>query len=211
MIIQCDFDGTIIKNNMSVLIREEFSQDDWKKIDSDYNRGLISVEESNKLQFKPIKAPKEKLQEFIRQHIELRAGFLELLSYCQNRDIELIIVSSGLDFYIETVLEEIGIQDLELHCGTTTFNDNGISISYYDPDGNILNQGFKLKYLNWLKKRDRKIVYAGDGLSDLEASLHTNYVFAISHLLELLKDKAVPYSSFSDFHDLLNHDQLSKQ
>ncbi len=74
MIIQCDFDGTIIKNNLSVLIREKYACSDWQRIDSDYLHGYLTVEQSNKLQFALIKEPKERQQAFVRQHIELTSG-----------------------------------------------------------------------------------------------------------------------------------------
>ncbi len=167
MIIQCDFDGTIIRNNLSVLLRETFAQDDWQSIESDYLHGHLAVEQSNMLQFAFIKEPKEKLQEFVRQHIELRPGFVEFVRYCQESAIPFAIVSSGLDFYIEPVLVEIGMPDLELHCGQTSFGKDGIIVSYYDPEGNIINKSFKRKHLSSLKKRGNNVVYIGDGLSDL--------------------------------------------
>jgi len=202
MIIQCDFDGTIIKNNLSVLIREEYACGDWQRIDSDYLHGHLTVEQSNKLQFALIKEPKEKLQAFVRQHIELRPGFVEFVRYCQKSDIHFAIVSSGLDFYIEPVLAEIGMLDLELHCGQTTFSHNGIDVSYYDPEGNIISEGFKKKYLTWIKKRSTNIIYLGDGLSDLEAACQADYVFATGRLLDLLSTYSIERSSFSDFYDL---------
>lgn len=101
MIIQCDFDGTIIKNNLSVLIREKYACSDWQKIDLDYLHGPIIVEQSNKLQFALIKEPKERLQAFVRQHIELRSDFVKFIRYCQESAIPFAIVSSRLDFYKE--------------------------------------------------------------------------------------------------------------
>lgn len=208
MIIQCDFDGTITRNNLSVLLREKFARGDWQKIDSDYLQGHLTVEQSNRLQYTLVKEPKEKLQEFVRQHIELRPGFLEFVSYCQDTDIPLVIVSSGLDFYIETVLNEIGMQDLELHCGRTSFSRDGIIVSYYDPTGNIITEGFKKKYLTWLRNRDNRIAYLGDGLSDLEAASHADYVFATGNLVRLLSTKSVVCNAFSDFYDLLQQIRL---
>ncbi|MBA7486180.1 2-hydroxy-3-keto-5-methylthiopentenyl-1-phosphate phosphatase [subsurface metagenome] len=208
MIIQCDFDGTIIRNNLSVLLREKYACGDWQKIDSDYLHGHLTVEQSNKLQFALIKEPKERLQAFVRQHIELRPGFVEFVRYCQESTIPFVIVSSGLDFYIEPVLAEIGMPDLELHCGQTSFSCDGIDVSYYDPEGNIIDQGFKKKYLTWLKKRGKNIIYLGDGLSDLEAACQADHVFATGHLLDLLSSKPVAHSGFSDFHDLLRQVRL---
>ncbi len=205
MIIQCDFDGTIITNNMSLLLREEFATGDWRQLENDYLHGHLTVEQSNMLQFTLIKEPKEKLQEFICQHIKVRSGFLEFVRYCRDTGVPLVIVSSGLDFYIETVLTQIGMQNLELHCGQTAFGKDGIIVSYTDPEGNIINEGFKIKHLDWLKKRDNNITYIGDGLSDLEAARNADYVFATSHLLRLLNNGSIACSAFSDFFDLLRH------
>jgi len=202
MIIQCDFDGTIIKNNLSVLIREKYACSDWQKIEADYLHGHLTVEQSNKLQFALIKEPKERLQAFVRQHIELRPGFVEFIRYCHESAIPFAIVSSGLDFYIEPVLVEIGMPDLELHCGRTSFSRGGIDVAYYDPVGNIVSEGFKKKYLIWLKERGTNIVYLGDGLSDLEAARQADHVFATGHLLDLLDTYSIERSAFSDFYDL---------
>ncbi len=202
MIIQCDFDGTIIRNNLSVLLREKYACGDWQKIDSDYLHGRITVEQSNKLQFALIKEPKERLQAFVRQHIELRPGFVEFVRYCQESAIPFAIVSSGLDFYIEPVLVEIGMPDLELHCGRTSFSRGGIDVAYYDPVGNIVSEGFKKKYLTWLKKRGTNIIYLGNGLSDFEAAREADHVFATGHLLDLLNTHSIERSAFSDFYDL---------
>ena len=69
MIIQCDFDGTITRNNLSVLLRENFALDGWQKIDSDYSHGYLTVEQSNKLQYAFIRESKEKLQEFVERAV----------------------------------------------------------------------------------------------------------------------------------------------
>jgi 2-hydroxy-3-keto-5-methylthiopentenyl-1-phosphate phosphatase len=138
----------------------------------------------------------------------LRPGFVEFIRYCQESAIPFAIVSSGLDFYIEPVLVEIGMPDLELHCGRTSFNRDGIDVSYYDPDGNIINQGFKNKYLTWLKKREKNIIYLGDGLSDLEAARQADHVFATGHLLDLLGTQSIACSAFSNFYDLFHQVRL---
>jgi 2-hydroxy-3-keto-5-methylthiopentenyl-1-phosphate phosphatase len=208
MIIQCDFDGTIISNNLSVLLREKYACGNWQKIDSDYLHGRLTVEQSNKLQFTFIKEPKERLQEFVRQHIELRPGFVEFVRYCQESAIHFAIVSSGLDFYIKPVLAQISMPDLELHCGKTFFGKDGIIVSYYDPEGNIIKKGFKGKHLSSLKKRGNKVVYIGDGLSDLEAACQADYLFATGHLSKLLSLESVLYYPFSNFKDVLDRVKL---
>jgi len=210
MIIQCDFDGTITRNNLSILLREKYACGNWRKIDVDYLHGRLTVEQSNQLQFTLIKEPEEKLQEFIRQHIEVRPGFAKFISYCRKNGIPIVIVSSGLDFYIKTVLNYLALSDLELHCGQTCFGKDGINITYRDPKGEIITEGFKRKYLTALKKRGQSVIYLGDGLSDLEAACLADYILAIGQLPELLRAESVPYHSFSDFHDVIRQLHLFK-
>jgi 2-hydroxy-3-keto-5-methylthiopentenyl-1-phosphate phosphatase len=208
MIIQCDFDGTIIRNNLSVLIREHFAPDAWRAIETDYLEGRITVEESNRKQFALIKEPKERLQEFVRCHIDVRQGFPEFTADCEAKGNHLVIVSSGLDFYIEVVLSELDMPDIELYCGKTEFGGKGIMVNYTDQKGNTIEHGFKMSHMNWLKKRDNRIIYIGDGLSDLEAARHANYVFATGHLAMLLKEEHISWSSFDNFIDIRNKFKL---
>ena len=204
MIIQCDFDDTIISNNLSALVREHFAPDAWRAIETDYLQGRLTVEESNRRQFALIKEPKGRLQEFVRCHIDVRQGFPEFTADCEAKGNHLVIVSSGLDFYIEVVLSELGMSDIEMYCGRTKFSEKGIMVSYHDHNGNTIEHGFKISYLNWLKRRDKSIIYIGDGLSDLEAARHANYVFATDHLAMLVKEEHVSWSYFTDFYDIRN-------
>ncbi len=203
MIVQCDFDGTITTNNLSLLLRERFAIGDWQKIESDYLRGQLTVEVSNMRQYALIKESREKLQEFARQNVEVRLGFLEFTELCRIAGVRLVIVSSGLDFYIEAALDKIGASDLELHCARTAFGEDGIVVSYLDPEGNIIEEGFKKKWLAWLKGQSDSVTYIGDGLSDLEVACAADHVFATGHLHTLLSTASVPHHTFSDFHDIL--------
>lgn len=202
MIVQCDFDGTIITNNLSVLIRERFARADWRKTESDYVRGRLTVEQSNKQQYALIKESRNTLMEFARQNIKLRPGFLPFIEYCQATDIKFIIVSSGLDFYIEAVLDTIGAADLDLRCAQTSFGKDGIAVTYLDPEGNTIEDGFKNKHLTWLKKQGEPVIYIGDGLSDLDAASAADLVFAIDELHSLLNVISVPHYTFSNFNDI---------
>ena len=96
------------------------------------------------------------------------------------------------------------MSDIEIYCGKTEFSEKGIMVSYHNHNGNIIEHGFKISYLNCLKWRDKSIIYIGDGLSDLEAVRNANYVFATGHLATLLKEEHVSWSYFTDFNDIRN-------
>ncbi len=202
MIVQCDFDGTVIRNNLSVLLRERFAPDRWRRIDADYLDGKLTVESANILQFSLIAQPRTALEAFVRDHIDVRAGFADFVRYCRLQDVPFVIVSSGLDFYIETVLRTIGLADVELHCAQTTFGDDGIRVRYADPMGNPIDAGFKLRHLESLRQRGGSVVYLGDGYSDLEPAHQADHVFATDRLWEKLRDEP-GCRTFDDFHDVI--------
>lgn len=202
MIIQCDFDGTITLNNLSVLLRERFASSGWREIESNYIHGRLTVEQSNRQQYPLIKESKRTLQEFVRRNVQVRPGFLQFVGDCRGAGIRFVIVSSGLDFYIEAALSNIGAPNLELHCAQTSFEEDNITVTYLDPKGNSIKEGFKKGYLSWLRSQDKPLIYIGDGLSDFEAASAADYIFAVDELHRLLSASSVPHYTFSNFSDV---------
>lgn len=90
-------------------------------------------------------------------------GFPEFVADCKANGNDLVIVSNGLDFYIIVILSKLGIFNIELYCGETEFTEKGIMVRYIDQMGNEIEHGFKERYLNLLKQRDKTVVYIGDG------------------------------------------------
>jgi 2-hydroxy-3-keto-5-methylthiopentenyl-1-phosphate phosphatase len=207
MLIQCDFDGTIIRSNLGVLFRQTFAHGDWKSIESAYAQHRITVEECNRQQYRLITEPIKNLQDFALQHAEVRSGFREFVDYCQQNGIPLVIVSNGADFYIRTILTRIGMSHLELHCGHGTLSGDGIIISYEDPEGNLLDSGFKSRYLQWLRQRDDTIVYLGDGYSDIESASQADHVLATGALPDMLRAESISATPFDNFHEIVREIQ----
>ena len=203
MLIQCDFDGTIIRHNLGVLFRETFARGDWRGIETAYAQHRITVEECNRQQYRLIRESIEGLQDFACRHSEVRPGFQEFVEYCQQTGIPLVVVSNGVDFYIRKVLAWIGMSHLELHCGHGVFREDGIIVGYEDPEGKPLDSSFKGSYLKWLRQRDSTIVYLGDGYSDIEPASQADYVLATGVLPDMLTERSIVATPFDDFYEVV--------
>ena len=201
--IQCDFDDTIVLDNLTHVILEAFAQDTWRAVNRAYERGEIIVERVNQLQWSLVHASREEIQEFVVKEARVRDGFPEFVDYCRGAGVRLVVVSNGLDLYIEPVLEMLGLQDIEHYCGKATLTERGIEIRYIDPSGVERGGGFKLACLQHLQWLGDQLVYIGDGMSDIVPALQANHVIARHTLAQHLESHHHPYFPFETFYDVI--------
>ena len=114
-LVQCDFDGTVTEEDTSFFLLDAFAQGDWRRLLREYKEHKISVGEFNTKAFAMVKADKPTLLEALKGEVKVRAGFHELVNYCRRRGFRLVIVSNGLDFYIEAILKDLGLKNIEVH------------------------------------------------------------------------------------------------
>jgi 2-hydroxy-3-keto-5-methylthiopentenyl-1-phosphate phosphatase len=205
LLVQCDFDDTITVGNVSVLIREAFADDDWRQMEEEYFAGSYSVEESNIRQFALVRATKVEIEELLAARVVVREGFEGFVRSCQSDGIKLVVVSSGLDIYINPVMGRLGLAHLDMHSGTADYTGSGIHVEYNDPWGRPLTRGFKDSFLRYFKERGHTVVYIGDGLSDIAPAAEADFVIARSKLKRHFDDNAMPVREFATFEDVGRH------
>lgn len=202
-LIQCDFDGTITEKDISYLILDTFANGDWKKLVADYRGNKISVDYFNKQAFAMVRASKETLTEFVRGKAKLRPGFKELIDYCHQRDFRLVIVSNGLDFYIDVILNDAGIRNIEVFAAQTKFCPEGIKVQYIGPDGNQANDGLKEIYAKLFLAEGYRLICLGNGVSDIYPARLAHHVFARDDLLSHCTKENIACTPFNDLNDVV--------
>ena len=201
--MQCDFDGTITEEDVSFLMLDAYADGDWRHLFREYQEGRITVGRFNMDAFAMVKADKDSLLEVFKNNIKIRTEFQELVDYCRGRDFRFVVVSNGLDFYIEEVLRDIGLADIEVIAARTRFETNGIRVQYIDPDGNHLDKDFKGAYVDSFLKEGYRIIYIGNGTSDIAPAKKCSYVFATGALLDHYKQTDIHYTAFTDFDQVI--------
>jgi len=202
-LVQCDFDGTITQEDVSFLILDAFASRDWRQLLTQYREGKISVGYFNMKAFAMVKADKQTLLQFVKSKAKIRAGFRELLAYCHRKGFEFVIVSNGLDFYIETILRDIGMDNIEVFAAQTQFSPSGIDVRYIGPDGNQLEDNFKDAYVRLFLERGYRLIYAGNGISDLSPARQAHHIFATGELLTYCKEMNLNCTPFIDLNDII--------
>ena len=210
-LIQCDFDGTITEKDISYLILHTLGNGDWKKLVADYRGNKISVDYFNKQAFAMVRASKEALTEFVRGKAKLRPGFKELIDYCHQRDFRLVIVSNGLDFYIDVILNDAGIRNIEVFAAQTKFCPEGIKVQYIGPDGNQANDGLKEIYAKLFLAEGYRLICLGNGVSDIYPARLAHHVFARDDLLSHCTKENIACTPFNDLNDVVEDLRLLTQ
>lgn len=203
LIVQSDFDGTITVDKTSTGIKEEFGSEGWQALESEYHAGNRSVEENNVLQYALVRASENDIADYVNREVVVRDGFQEFVAHCEDWGLRFVIVSSGLDAYINPTLKKYDIENLETHSGDASFDSGGIQVKYLDPNGKAITSGFKESFVRYFKSKGHTVVYLGDGLSDVGPAKEADYVFARSDLRTNLAQQGAPHYTFETFNDVI--------
>lgn len=185
------------------MLLDAFAQGDWQQLLRQYKEHRISVGEFNTKAFAMVKADKPTLLEAIKGKVEMRAGFQELVDYCSKRGFRLVIVSNGLDFYINAVLEEVGLENIEVYAARTWFHPEGIEVRYIGPDGNQLDSGLKEAYIKLFLGQGYKVIYVGNGDSDIPPAKYAHHIFARGELLTYCRENNLECRPFNNLTDVV--------
>jgi 2-hydroxy-3-keto-5-methylthiopentenyl-1-phosphate phosphatase len=203
-IIQCDFDGTITEEDASFIILDAFAGGKWRHLFREYQEGKMTVGQFNTKAFSMVKADRESLLSVVKGKVRVRPGFRELLACCRQKGFRFVIVSNGLDFYIKEILGNIGITDVEVFAAETSFLPDGLRVQHIGPDGTFLNADVKAAYVDSFLNQGYRVIYIGDGSSDVLPATRSHYVFATGSLLEHCKKKNLDCTYFSNFIEIVN-------
>ena len=199
-----DFDDTAAAQNVAEMLLTQFGDPGWKDVRQRFRDGQINLKEYQEITFRNIRADRATMRSYVKEHANLRPYFLELWGFCQANDIPMAVVSQGLDFYIEAVLEREGVSQVPVYAVDTEFDGGKISYHYNhvypgkESQGN--SKGFVVESF---QEKGCYVFFAGDGRSDLEAARKADVTFAHRTLAKFCDEESIPYRPFEDFMGML--------
>lgn len=202
-LIQCDFDGTVTENDVSFLLLDAFANGDWRQWLKQYREGKINVGRFNTEAFAMVKADRQSLVDVVQRQAKVRPGFHELVNYCHRRGFRFVIVSNGLDFYIDVILNSLRVKDTEVFAAQTQFSAESIKVKYVGPDGSQLHDAFKESYARLFQEKGYRVIYVGNGFSDMPPAKLADWIFARDELLSLCREANLNHTPFNDFNDVV--------
>jgi len=205
-IIQCDFDGTITEDDVSFLIYDTFGDGSWRELFKEYQKGKIPVGIFNTKAFAMVKTDEQALFDLILKSdkVRMRPGFRELLHHCSQNDLEFVIVSNGLVFYIEAILKNMGINDIKVFAAESRFTtDKGMEVKYIGPEGREVMVGFKEAHTELFLRRGYRVIYVGNGVSDIYPAQRAHHIFATGDMLGRCSEINLNCTPFNDLNDVV--------
>jgi 2-hydroxy-3-keto-5-methylthiopentenyl-1-phosphate phosphatase len=202
-LVQCDFDGTITIEDASFTILDAYVPDKWRSLFERYQQGKMTVGAFNSTVFSMVKADKQPLLKMIREKVSVRKGFKEFVEYCQGKNYRFVIVSNGLDFYIEDVLERYEVKDVEVHASNTVFTEDGLLVRHRGPDGQYLDEDVKAAFTDNYLNLGYKVIYLGDGRSDVLPAGKSHHIFATGSMIKYCDSEKLSCTPFTDFHRVI--------
>ncbi|NIR50403.1 MtnX-like HAD-IB family phosphatase [candidate division KSB1 bacterium] len=208
MKIICDFDGTVAANDVGSLLFRTFGDESCKEFVELWKQGEISSKQCLIEECRVTRVTKQELTRFADSQ-ELDPYFKEFVQFCHGRGFDIEIVSDGLDFYINRILKNHGLDSsIEVRSNELTFkNEHRVKpqFPYFEHScGQCAN--CKGHHVRQAKKCHSKVIYVGDGLSDRCGAQEADTVFAKRgrDLLEFCKQENIPHFEFENFGDVLN-------
>jgi len=204
--IFCDFDGTITYQDVWLEIGDYFIEDKkaWSELISSYEKTEIGSRECFLKEFSLIKNfDKKKFDEIIDKQV-IEHYFKDFVKFCKDKKIELIILSEGIDYYINRILRNNGL-DIPFYTNKFVLSADEKSIGLEFPycDAECSNCGCcKRNLLLNMTGDDEISVYIGDGLSDIYAVQYADIVFAKKSLASYCWKNNITYFDYIDFNDV---------
>ncbi len=202
--IFCDFDGTIAVNDVGneVFTRYGDSRHWWQLVAS-WRRGEIDGRQLWQQQCTVSRLTPEQLDQFaVTQPID--PGFPLFYRYCQEHAWPIYVVSDGMDAYIERILQQHAIHDVQIRCNHLKIAPDGsleVTFPYYGHScGSCAN--CKGSHIRNEKQAGEATVYIGDGMSDLCAVGEADVLFAKKELADYCRKQGKPFLEYDNFFDV---------
>ena len=198
-----DFDGTVTMKDVGDSILKRFAGLTEAEIRASYDPRVVT-EDWMREKFRLVRSPLREIQRFVLASVRLRPGFSRLVGWCRESGVPLEIVSGGVDLYLDLLLERWRVGSVPRFRAVSRPTARGILVRYpFLRDARL--DAFKRGRVAVHQRRGRRVLFAGDGTSDIPAARAADAVFAAGSLWRYCRENAVPARKLETFEEVREH------
>jgi 2,3-diketo-5-methylthio-1-phosphopentane phosphatase len=200
-----DFDGTITTEDIGVKVVNNFAEPGARKAEYRFRAGEINVRELWAIEIGLLRQERhDDTVEFVLTAAEIRSGFAAFVKYCSQHEIPLEVASSGMDFYVDAILDNNGFGNLPRARPIVRYNQDGHGVLDMPPELQDCSMTAMCKCARvWrLRRKGYRVMFVGDGVSDQCAVSQADIVLATGNLREACEVKGIDHIPFDTFSEV---------
>jgi 2-hydroxy-3-keto-5-methylthiopentenyl-1-phosphate phosphatase len=199
--VVCDFDGTITKEDTADAIFTRFAAPEWRDVEALWEAGEIGSAECMRRQMELVDAGLPELDATLDDR-EIDPDFRAFVAFAEARGLELVIVSDGVDYFIQRILKRVGLSHLPVRANRLIrLGERRFSLDHPFKVQDCASGAGVCKCALASKALGKRTVLIGDGRSDFCVAHETDIVFAKKSLVRYTREQriaAIEYATFAD-------------
>lgn len=205
--VYLDFDNTLTPFDVVDAIIRDFSVDDeWKRIEEEWESGRIGSRECLERQFARLRVTRPALSDYLAQ-IPVEPALPELFAHLRARAVPFAILSDSCEWIIRRILAARGIEAPPIFANALEFDGDRLSITF-PYFASICTRCGNCK-TSHLMRRNRpdgtRKIYVGDGRSDVCPAGFCEVLFAKDGLYRHYAPLRPDCIQFDSLDTVLNH------
>lgn len=198
-ILFLDFDGTItaeetLEGSIQRIIEPEIYREKFKEMLA----GKLTLAEVLHLGFSTISSERlSDILDYVRS-VPIRPGFPELLDAMSELNIPVVVISGGLQPYVDEKLMSYRDRLLAVHSvGLDCSGQFMKLVSDYEGNGEVMQKTLIMAQYDY-----EHAICAGDSYTDINMAKNSQTVFARDKLADMLGSQGIPFIPWEDFYDI---------
>ena len=203
LLIACDFDGTITRQDTLVEILNRYGSPTWTSVQDKVVSGEVSIREGLRSEMGSVRASRAELERLLGERVQLDPTFPGFLRRMRLRGIPVVLVTGGFDLCVETVMAQSGLWPVPFLANRLREAGTGWDVDFPYPSDTCTACGHcKGDPVRKWRAQGYTTVFAGNGVTDRCAAAAASLTFAKEELETWCLREAVPAVRFGNFDDI---------
>lgn len=197
-----DFDNTLTDGDLLDRLIEAYSPNEaWRDWEHAWATGRLAARDCLRLQVENMRVSRATLFEHLA-NVRIDPLFPLIVEWARAHEVPVSIVSDSFLPFISEVLRANGIEGMRIFANDLAFVGDRLfpGFPYYEA---ACARSANAKARHLAACQGRRIVFAGDGHSDLDAALAADVVFAKATLARELDERGVSFYPFDTLEPVL--------